>query len=94
LNHFGNIMSKKPIETSRRQNSGFCRTVIPKTSFKQRGFEAKVIKSTDGRPAAVNERVPASRENWHLSAIAIAKAGEDQLAMGEFANEADSSLVW
>jgi hypothetical protein len=41
-----------------------------------------------------NKPVPTCQNNWHLGAIAIAQAGEDQLVMGEFANEADSSLVW
>jgi hypothetical protein len=46
------------------------------------------------KTVALNKPVLTCRNNWHLSAIAIAKAGEDQLVMGEFANEADSSLVW
>jgi hypothetical protein len=46
------------------------------------------------KTVTLNKPVPNYRNNWHLSAIAIAKAGEDQLVMGEFANEADSSLVW
>jgi len=94
LNNFGNIMSKKPFEISRGQNGGRSKTATPKNPLKQRGFEAKVARFTDASPAAVNDRVPTARNSWHLSAIAIARAGEDQLVMGEFANESDSSLVW
>jgi hypothetical protein len=57
----------------------------------------EISRSQNGGPSKTvtfNNLVPTCRNNWHLSAIAIAKAGEDQLVMGEFANEADSSLVW
>ena len=94
MNNFGNIMSKKPFEISRGQNGSPCRAVVPKPSFKQRRFEPKAVKLSDGRSAASNDRASTCRNNWHLSAIAIAKAGEDQLVMGEFANDADSSLFW
>lgn len=87
-------MSKKPFEISRGQNGGFCKAVVPTTSFKQLRFETKAVKLSDGRPAALNDRVSTYRNNWQLSAIAIAMAGEDQLALGEFANDADSSLFW
>jgi hypothetical protein len=46
------------------------------------------------KTVTLNKSALTCRNNWHLSAIAIAKAGEDQRVMGEFANEADSSLVW
>jgi hypothetical protein len=57
----------------------------------------KILRNQNGGPSktvTLNKPGPTCRNNWHLSAIAIAKAGEDQLVMGEFANEADSSLVW
>ena len=57
----------------------------------------EISRGQNGGPSkavTLNKPVTTCRNNWHLSAIAIAKAGEDQLVMGEFANEADSSLVW
>ena len=57
----------------------------------------EISRGQNGGPSKTvtfNKPVPTCRNNWHLSAIAIAKADEDQLVMGEFANEADSSLVW
>ena len=61
----------------------------------------EILRDQNGGPSktvTLNKPVLTCRNNWHLSAIAIAKAkakaGEDQLVMGEFANEADSSLVW
>ena len=57
----------------------------------------EISRGQNGSPSktvTLNKPAPTNRNNWHLSAIAIAKAGEDQLVMGEFANEADSSLVW
>lgn len=94
MNNFGNILSKKPFEISRRWNGDFCKAVVPKTSVKEHRFETKALKLSNGRPAALNDRVSTCRNNWHLSAIAIAMAREDQLALGEFANDADSSLFW
>ena len=52
----------------------------------QTGYVCKAV--------TLNKLVTTYRQNWHLSAIAIAKAGEDQLVMGEFANEADHRLFW
>ena len=57
----------------------------------------EISRDQNGGPSKIvnlSKPAPTCRNNWHLSAIAIAKAGEDQLVMGEFANEADSSLVW
>ena len=94
MNNFGNIMSKKPFEISRSQNSGPSKTVTPKNPLKQRGVETKAVRFTDARTVTLNQRVPTCRDNWHLSSIAIAKAGEDQLVIGELTNDADSSLTW
>jgi hypothetical protein len=94
LNNFGNIMSKKPFEISRGQNGDPSKTVTPKNPLKQRGFEAKAARFTGAHPMTLDEQVKICRDNWHLSAIAIAKGGEDRLVLSEFANEADSSLVW
>ena len=57
----------------------------------------EISRGQNGGPSktvTLNKAVTTCRNNWPLSAIAIAKAGEDQLVMGEFSNEADSSLVW
>jgi hypothetical protein len=57
----------------------------------------EISRGQNGGPSktvTLNKPVPTCRNSWHLSAIAIAQAGEDQLVMGEFANEADSILVW
>jgi antitoxin MazE len=87
-------MSKKPFEISRDQNGGPSKTVTPKNPFKQLGFEKEAARFIDARPGTLNKRVPTCRHNWHLSSIAIAKAGEDRLVIGEFTNDADSSLTW
>ena len=39
--------------------------------------------SGPSKTGTLNKPVPTYRNNWHLSAIAIAKADEDQLVMGE-----------
>ena len=57
----------------------------------------EISRGQNGGPSktvTLKKPVPTCRDNWHLSAIAIATAGENPLVMGEFANDADSGLVW
>ena len=42
----------------------------------------------------VRKRAGKVRVGWAQAAKQIAKAGDDRLAIGEFANKADRQLVW
>jgi antitoxin MazE len=70
--------------------------VIPKPVLAQLGLDAKVGVEMTIEDGALILRRPASRARtgWAEAARRIAKAGDDELVMGEFGNAEDSELVW
>jgi antitoxin MazE len=70
--------------------------VIPKPVLAQLGLEAKMGVEMTIEDGALVLRRPAgpARAGWAEAARRIAKAGDDELVMGEFGNAEDSELVW
>jgi antitoxin MazE len=70
--------------------------VIPKPVLAQLGLDAKAQVEMTIENGALLLRRPASpaRTGWAEAAKRIAKAGDDELVMGEFGNADDAELVW
>lgn len=70
--------------------------VIPKPLLVQLGLDATLGVEMTDEDGALVLRPPASpaRTGWADAARSIAKAGDDELVMGEFTNTTDSELVW
>jgi antitoxin MazE len=70
--------------------------VIPKPVLAQLGLDAKAGVEMTIEDGALVLRKPASRTRtgWAEAARRIAKAGDDELVMGEFGNAEDAELVW
>ena len=70
--------------------------VIPKPILAQLGLDARAGVEMTIEDDALVLRRPASpaRGGWAEAARNIAEAGDDELAMGEFANDGDSELIW
>jgi antitoxin MazE len=70
--------------------------VIPKPVLAQLGLDERVgVEMTIEDGALVLRRpVSPARTGWAEAARSIAKAGDDELVMGEFGNAEDSEWVW
>jgi antitoxin MazE len=70
--------------------------VIPKPVLAQLGLDARVGVEMTIEDGALVLRRPASpaRAGWAEAARNIAKAGDDELVMGEFGNAEDAELIW
>lgn len=70
--------------------------VLPKALLGQVGLgdeEAAEMTVEDGAIVLRKAARPA-RAGWAEAAMALAANGDDELAMGEFSNEADAELAW
>ena len=68
--------------------------VIPKIILDQSGIEGVVEMTVDGEKIILSKPKNTTREHWAQDALNIAKAGEDELVLGDFANEEDGDWVW
>jgi antitoxin MazE len=84
------------LRVSIRQIGNSQGVVIPKPVLTQLGLSAEEGAEMTVEGDALVLRRPASgvRSGWAEAARKIAAAGDDELVMGEFSNEADGELVW
>jgi antitoxin MazE len=86
----------RALHVSIRQIGNSQGVVIPKPLLAQLGLDAKAGVEMAIEDGALVLRGPASpaRAGWAEAAKKIAKAGDDELVMGEFGNAGDSELAW
>ena len=91
-----NVITMKVMHVSIRQIGNSQGAVIPKPILTQLGLSAEAGAEMTIEGGALVLRRPASpvRTGWAEAARKIAEAGDDELVMGEFANAADTELVW
>ncbi len=68
--------------------------VIPKALLQQLGLEDQADLTVENGAIVIRKPLNSPRAGWALAAQALAQAGEDELAMGEFGNEDDQDLAW
>ena len=90
------VITMRAIHVSIRQIGNSQGVVIPKPVLAQLGLDASAGVEMTIEDGALVLRRPASpaRTGWAEAANSIAKAGDDELVMGEFGNAEDAELVW
>jgi len=68
--------------------------VIPKAILEQVGLNDAVEMSVEGERLVLSKPKNQVRINWADDAKSISKSGEDNLVLGDFANEDDGDWVW
>ncbi|MBU3639562.1 AbrB/MazE/SpoVT family DNA-binding domain-containing protein [Polynucleobacter sp. AP-RePozz3-80-G7] len=68
--------------------------VIPKIILDQSGLKEIVEMSVDGEKIILSKPKNTVREHWAQDAQSLAKVGEDNLVLGDFANEDDGDWAW
>ena len=90
------VITMKAVHVRIRQIGNSQGVVIPKPVLAQLGLNGEAEAEMTIEGGALVLRRPASpvRTGWAEAARKIAEAGDDELIMGEFGNEADTELVW
>ena len=68
--------------------------VIPKPLLQQLGLEDQADLTVENGAIVIRKPIDSPRAGWAQAAQALAQAGDDALAMGEFGNEDDEGLTW
>ncbi|MBU3548218.1 AbrB/MazE/SpoVT family DNA-binding domain-containing protein [Polynucleobacter sp. MWH-S4W17] len=68
--------------------------VIPKIILDQSGLKEIVEMSVDGEKIILSKPKNTVREHWAQDAQSLAKVGEDNLVLGDFANEDNGDWAW
>ena len=68
--------------------------VIPKIILEQSGIEGVVEMVVDGEKIILSKPKNILREHWARDAQNLVRVGEDELVLGDFANEEDGDWVW
>ena len=68
--------------------------VIPKLLLAQIGLEGEVEMTIEAGALVLRKPSKPVRASWAEAAKKLANAGDDRLALGEFANECDAELMW
>ena len=68
--------------------------LIPKPLLKQAGLEDQAEILVEGNTLIVRRPKKVPRQGWAEASKEIAARGEDRLALGDFANEADADWEW
>jgi antitoxin MazE len=68
--------------------------VIPKPLLQQLGLEDQADLTVENGAIVIRKPIDSPRAGWAQAAQALAQAGDDGLAMGEFGNEDDEDLTW
>ena len=85
-------MKALPVTVRRIGNS--LGVVIPKPVLAQVGLSAHAEMTVERGAIVLRKPRKATRRGWAEAAQSVAKQGEDELLMGEFANAADIELKW
>jgi antitoxin MazE len=68
--------------------------LIPKPLLKQLGLEGQAEMMVEGDALVLRPARPQVRSGWADASRRIAAAGEDALALPEFANDQDENWTW
>lgn len=68
--------------------------VVPKPVLAQVGLEGGAEMTIEGGALVLRKPAKPIRADWAKAAQRIAQSGDDELVMGEFANDADAELAW
>jgi antitoxin MazE len=85
-------MRALPVTVRRIGNS--LGVVIPKPVLAQVGLSEQAEMTVERGAIVLRKPRKATRSGWAQAAQSVAKMGEDELLMGEFANAADVELEW
>ena len=85
-------MKALPVTVRRIGNS--LGVVIPKPVLAQVGLSEQAEMTVERGAIVLRKPRRATRLGWAEAAQSVAKLGEDELLMGEFANAADIELKW
>ena len=85
-------MKALPVTVRRIGNS--LGILIPKPILAQVGLSDQAEMTVERGAIVLRKPRKAMRSGWGEAAQSIAKLGEDELLMGEFANAADVELEW
>jgi antitoxin MazE len=88
------ITMKKQLHLQIRQIGNSRGVVIPKAILEQVGFDDQADLVIEGDRLVLSKPKKNPREGWAEDSRAIAEAGEDELVLGDFMNEADEDWVW
>ena len=89
-----NVLTCAPLQVAVRAIGNSKGVVIPKIILEQSGIQEIVEMSVDGEKIILSKPKNTVREHWAQDAQNLAKAGEDALVLGDFANEDDGDWVW
>jgi antitoxin MazE len=68
--------------------------LIPKPLLKQAGLEEQAEILVEGNTLVLRKPKRTPRQGWAEAAKEIAARSEDELVLGDFANEADADWTW
>lgn len=85
---------KKQLHLQIRQIGNSRGVVIPKAILEQVGFDDQADLVIEGDRLVLSKPKKNPREGWAEDSRAIAEAGEGELVLGDFMNEADEDWVW
>jgi antitoxin MazE len=88
------VITMKTIHVSIRRIGNSHGVVIPKPILAQLGLNGEAEMTVEGGALVLRKPAGPTRAGWAEAAKKIADAGDDQLVLGEFGNEADKDLVW
>jgi antitoxin MazE len=93
-NHKSTITSGASLQVAIRAIGNSQGVVIPKIILEQSGMEGIVEMSVDGEKIILSKPKNTVREYWAQDAQSLVMAGEDELVLGDFANEEDGDWIW
>ena len=92
--HKSKVLTGVPLQIAVRAIGNSKGVVIPKIILEQSGIQEIVEMSVDGEKIVLSKPKNIVREHWAQDALKLAKATEDELVLGDFANEEDGDWVW
>ena len=92
--HKSKVLTGVPLQIAVRAIGNSKGVVIPKIILEQSGIQEIVEMSVDGEKIVLSKPKNTVREHWAQDALKLAKAREDELVLGDFANEEDGDWVW
>jgi antitoxin MazE len=89
-----NAKTRAPLQVAIRAIGNSKGVVIPKIILDQSGLKEIVEMSVDGEKIILSKPKNTVREHWAQDAQSLAKVGEDNLVLGDFANEDNGDWAW
>ena len=92
--HKSNVPAGTSLQIAVRAIGNSKGVVIPKIILEQSGIKEIVEMTVDGEKIILSKPKNILREHWARDAQNLVRAGEDELVLGDFANEEDGDWVW